>query len=83
MTKRPRDKGQDKQNAEGSALARFRPLLSDDGYRALLDELGKPLRGALRVNPLKVADPALAVKTWEESYGWALSPIPFCELESE
>ena len=79
MTKRPRDKGEDKQNAEGSALVRFRPLLSAEGYRALLEELDKPLRGALRVNPLKVPDPGLAVKTWKERYGWALSPVPFCK----
>ena len=79
MARKRKKKTTGRQAAERSALERLSPLLSPQGYDALLEELDKPLRGALRVNPLKVPDPVRAVESWSEQYGWAVSPVPFCK----
>lgn len=60
-----------------AALERYRPLLSENDFAALLAELDRPLYPALRVNTLK-ADPAQAIETWASRYGWQVQPVPYC-----
>jgi 16S rRNA (cytosine1407-C5)-methyltransferase len=55
----------------------FRHLLSAEDFIALMAELEKPLKTALRVNPMKV-DTRAAPAQWSEHYGWRLSPVPYC-----
>jgi len=65
------------QSSLDSALARFRPYLSPEGYSDLLEELGRPLYPALRANPLK-CEPQAALDEWAQRYGWQTRPVPFC-----
>lgn len=63
--------------AQSTALERFRPLLDESEWPALLAELSQPLPTTLRVNPLKV-DPAQAMPAWARRYGWQIEPVEFC-----
>jgi 16S rRNA (cytosine1407-C5)-methyltransferase len=60
-----------------SALQSYRPLLSEEEFSALQAELQRPLRSALRLNPLK-ATVERDLPQWAERYGWSLRPIPYC-----
>lgn len=60
-----------------TALARFQPLLSSQGFRDLMEELGRPLYQALRANPLK-CEPQAALEDWARRYGWQTLPVPYC-----
>jgi len=62
--------------AQAEALERFRLLLDERQYAALLEELKRPLHPALRINPLKT-DPE-QIHIYATRYGWTLAPIPFC-----
>ncbi len=62
--------------AQAEALERFRPLLDERSFAALLAELKQPLNPALRANPLKVT--AEDVRGMAARYGWVLAPVPFC-----
>jgi 16S rRNA (cytosine1407-C5)-methyltransferase len=62
--------------AQAEALERFRPLLDEPGFSALLRELQQPLYPALRINPLKTTGED--VGRMAARYGWELSPVPFC-----
>jgi 16S rRNA (cytosine1407-C5)-methyltransferase len=64
--------------AQAAALDRFQPLLDPEEFRALLEELKRPLLPAFRLNPFK-ADPKQA-EIWQQWYGWQLHPVPFCPL---
>lgn len=65
------------QSAEQAALQRFAPLLDEQDYAALLQDLERPLSTAIRANPLK-ADPQADAARWAQQYGWRLEPVPFC-----
>jgi 16S rRNA (cytosine1407-C5)-methyltransferase len=75
--KRNRSQPQPQTNPVDDALARFRPLLDDAGYQAMLDELQRPLHTSIRANPLKV-DPERAIQHWRARYGWQVEPVPYC-----
>ncbi len=62
--------------AQASALERFRPLLTEEDFAALLAELDRPLYPAFRRNPLKTQ--AGAEQRWAARYGWTLAPVPYC-----
>lgn len=62
-----------------NALQSYRPLLSAEDFAALQAELARPLRSALRLNPLK-ANLERDIPRWAERYGWDLRPIPYCSL---
>lgn len=62
--------------AQQNALEQFRDLLTPDQWASLEDELSQPLRGAIRLNPLKVHQDA--IQDWQARYGWQAKPIPFC-----
>ena len=62
--------------AQAAALEKFRPLLDESAYAALLAELERPLYPAFRLNPLK-AKPG-SERFWAQRYGWQLRPVPFC-----
>lgn len=64
-------------SAEEQALARARTLLSDQAYALLLAELEKPLRSALRINPLKSG--AESIGNWARRYGWEVERVPYCD----
>jgi len=59
-----------------AALARARSLLSAEDYAALTAELERPLRTAIRLNPLKAEAADLA--GWASRYGWQVEPVPYC-----
>jgi len=59
-----------------SSLERYRDYLGTEGYLALLNELEKPLPGAIRANLLKVA-PKRAILKWQQSYEWEIKPISY------
>jgi len=65
------------QSAEQAALERFAPLLDEQDYAALLNDLEQPLYSAIRVNPLK-ADARKDVAGWAQQYSWHLEQVPFC-----
>jgi len=70
--------GRDNQNTSiTSSLERYRDSLGNEGYQAMLNELEKPLPGAIRANLLKVA-PESAILKWQESYDWEIKPISYC-----
>ncbi|NPV85440.1 MAG: hypothetical protein HPY45_05475 [Anaerolineae bacterium] len=58
-------------------LERFLGLLSAAEQHALREELQRPLRSGLRINPLKTD--AHTLQRWAQRYGWMLQPAPFCE----
>lgn len=60
-----------------TSLERFHPLLSEQEFGLLLDELKIPLRSAIRLNPLKTNVHDL--ERWKKDYGWDLDPVPFCK----
>lgn len=62
--------------AQADALEHFRPLLSENEYSALVEELDRPLYPAFRINPLKVGKDA--PKVWAARYGWDIAPVPYC-----
>jgi 16S rRNA (cytosine1407-C5)-methyltransferase len=60
-------------------LKKLLPLLPPEEHQLLLKELQKPLRPALRTNPLKQrTNDGLAGKL-SQRYGWELSPISYCD----
>lgn len=59
------------------SLERFLGLLSAAEQNALREELQRPLRSGLRINPLKTD--AHMLQRWAHRYGWVLQPAPFCE----
>ncbi|HMN14276.1 MAG TPA: tRNA pseudouridine(55) synthase TruB [Bellilinea sp.] len=59
-----------------SMLEQFGPLLTPDQWDQLTAELESPLRGAIRLNTLKV--PNSKVHDWAELYGWSIDPVPYC-----
>ena len=65
--------------AREEALERFRTLLSEGNYQRLLQELDKPLRQAIRVNPLKAASMSTQVAAWSQRYRWQSEAVPFCD----
>jgi 16S rRNA (cytosine1407-C5)-methyltransferase len=60
-----------------SALQRFRPLLAETDYAALLAELAQPVYPSLRANPLK-CEPQAALDDWARRYAWQTRRVPFC-----
>jgi 16S rRNA (cytosine1407-C5)-methyltransferase len=60
-----------------NSLERYRGLLSETDFSALLAALAQPLPQALRINPLKV-QPQAAIAAWQARYGWEVQPVPFC-----
>lgn len=62
--------------AQNAALERFKPLLSAEDFRLMLDELMYPLPLAFRVNPLKAT--AGTEQEWAKRYGWKLEAVPYC-----
>ncbi len=62
--------------AQVEALERFRPLLDEASFAALLRELQQPLSPALRMNPLKTQP--RDIHHLAARYGWELAPVPFC-----
>jgi len=62
--------------AQAEALERFRCLLDERSFAALLNEIQQPLYPALRINPLKTNTEEFLHTA--ERYGWNLTPIPFC-----
>jgi 16S rRNA (cytosine1407-C5)-methyltransferase len=64
--------------AEEQALKRYRQLLNEQDFAALLDELQQPLRSAIRLNKLKT-DPKTAIEGLGLRYGWQLEPVNYCE----
>lgn len=62
--------------AQAAALERFKPLLSAEDFRLMLEELQRPLLTAFRTNPLKTAQNPEA--EWAQRYGWQLEPVPYC-----
>ncbi len=63
-------------SARQTALVLFRDLLAPDEFKALLEELERPLLPAFRINPLKTSPQA--VPEWCEWYGWDVQPVVFC-----
>jgi 16S rRNA (cytosine1407-C5)-methyltransferase len=61
-----------------AALASYQDLLSPDGFDRLLQAIRQPLPTAIRLNPLKIADPTTAVAGWSSRYGWQPESLPFC-----
>ena len=59
-----------------AALERARSLLSAEDYAALTAELERPLRTAIRLNPLKAE--AADLTGWASRYGWQVEPVPYC-----
>jgi len=63
-------------SAQAAALTQFKPLLSAEEFRLLLEELQRPLLTAFRTNPLKTnQSPEVG---WAQRYGWQLEPVPYC-----
>ncbi len=62
--------------AQTTALERFRTLLTEQDFIALLNELARPLQPGLRINLLKAQ--SIQVEEWAQRYGWQLHPVPFC-----
>ena len=61
---------------EEKSLERFRPLLSDEEYQQLVQEMQSPLVPTFRYNPLKTTrEVTLGLG---KRYHWALEPISFC-----
>jgi 16S rRNA (cytosine1407-C5)-methyltransferase len=60
------------------SLAAFRPLLSEEEFALLTEEVNHPLLPAIRLNPLKTSLQDL--DRWASQYHWTLTPIPFCPL---
>ena len=77
MTRQKKRQGsQVHENPLEKSLARYRELLEPLNFSLLLEELGSPLVGGLRLNPLKVQPANL--QTWCTRYGWKTEPVPFC-----
>lgn len=64
------------QQAVAISLDRFRPLLDDQAYQALLVELDSPLDPSLRVNTLKAESEDLLARL-SKLYGYQFRPVPF------
>jgi len=63
-------------SAQAAALEYFKPLLSAEDFRLMLEELQRPLLTAFRTNPLKTnQNPEVG---WAKRYGWQLEPVPYC-----
>ncbi len=60
-------------------LAKLLPLLPSQEYPQLLNELEKPLRPALRINPLKHKPEESLPNELSQRYLWNFSPIPYCQ----
>ena len=61
-----------------SLLKKLLPLLPENEHQALFVELEKPLRSALRINPLKTRENESLPHLLAQRYGWSLSPISYC-----
>lgn len=61
---------------QAKALERFRALLDEASFAALLRELQQPLNPALRLNPLKTRPGE--IHRLAARYGWEVVPVPFC-----
>jgi 16S rRNA (cytosine1407-C5)-methyltransferase len=79
MPKRPPPPTPSAAEVTAEALARYRPLLGEAEFAALLAELERPLHTAIRINPLKV-DPEAALAGWVARYGWTVQAVPYCPL---
>ena len=62
---------------QAQALERYRPLLGEEDFAALLAELQRPLPQAIRLNPLKV-DTHSILAEWAGRYGWQVRPLAYC-----
>ena len=60
----------------GEMAAAYKPLLTEEEFKLLVNEINQPLPTAIRLNPLK-APPNLASRL-SEKYGWQLEAVPFC-----
>ncbi len=76
MSKRKKSAQVDPRSSFEDSLERMQPLLSQQQFSELLDELNKPLVPSLRINLLKstVAD----FHQWSKRYGWKTESVPFC-----
>lgn len=59
-------------------LEKLFPLLPENEHQDLLTELEKPLRPALRINPLKNRNNQPLPQFLSEKYGWSFAPISYC-----
>lgn len=58
------------------SLERYEKLLSPSDFNLLLEELKKPLKSAIRLNPFKTCEGDL--EEWKQRYTWSLKTVPFC-----
>ena len=58
-------------------FTRLQPLLSEDQFALLQEELAQPYYPALRINPLKTTHDNM-IQEWSQRYNWEYKTIPYC-----
>ncbi|MBN2047748.1 MAG: hypothetical protein JW750_07900 [Anaerolineaceae bacterium] len=66
--------------AQEIAIQRVKALLPPEEFSTLEQELAQPLRGAIRLNPLKLSgDLNQHADRLAQRYGWTMEPVPYCD----